>query len=196
MTEEEVWRLVTENLPLLRREVARRLPSDRRGELEELISDVVFARAHSIMATYDPTRGALPITHLCANVRWYAHKWVHDKRSLQWKGSLVDMSGHGRTIYASRTYDALASDPEQVRDGRLSAHGYDDHGSRIASVEVDSLLKRVPEHVAQLLRWSICDGYTTREIAEHLGVSLREVRRDLNDAMELAKDYAGVETDE
>lgn len=79
MTNEEVWQLVLDNQRLLRREVRRYAPRD----VEECYSEVVLGRAVSIMKTYEPRVGVLPITHLCACVRWYAYKYARRKQHKQ-----------------------------------------------------------------------------------------------------------------
>lgn len=170
MTTDEVWGLVTANEALLRREVRRSLPAARAHEFDDLYSDVVYSRAHAIMKTYNPDNipYAAPITHLCANVRWYAFKWVNYPK------------------YKESLFDSTARDS---RDEWSVDNGYTGVES---SLTVDSILQRIPEDMADLLRWSLVRGNTPVEISAHLGIPVRDVKRLLQEAIELARDYAGV----
>lgn len=162
MTQQEVWDLVAQNERLLRRESRRYLPASRYGELDELYSDVVIMRAHSIMATYRPEFGVLPITHLCANVRWYAYKWVH-RRCYKYVPPPVDTS-RGK-------HD----------------EGYDsDHEIK---ARVSLILDSLPEDAANILKWHIIQECTFGEIAAHFDppITRAQVKSMYRDALELAR---------
>ena len=162
-----MWALVLRNERLLRREVARFLPKDRRHEFEELYSDVVYGRCCSIMLTYDPYHvpPVKPITHLCVNARWYAFKWVHAQARRAAEYSSINM----RDV-ALRTYT-------EDHDGRL---------------RVESTLRPLPSEMAKLLEWTHMKGFTPKEIADHTGQSIKEVKEELQFAEELARDYQGL----
>lgn len=136
-----------------------------------MYSDVVYGRAHSIMSTYNPTfvPPVLPITHLCVNVRWYAHKWATSPKSHEFRDSLFDST--------DRRNETLATHEDKSVEHRLV---------------VNSLMSRIPEDMAQLLQWSYANGFTPKEIAEHLKMPVKTVRERIEIAMMLARDYAGV----
>ncbi len=170
MTSEEIWSLVLANERLLKRTCAAALPKHRRNELEDIYSDVVLARVHDIMATFDVTRGVLPITHLCANVRWYAAKWVH-RRCYRYIPPPVDLALHER-------HDS----GESVRSADVLA-------------EVSLLLDSLPEEARNLLEWYVMKGFTLGEIANHYDppMTKAQVKTRYREAMELARDTIGRE---
>lgn len=154
----EVWDLVLNNERLLRRECLRYLPRNRKDEADEMYSDVVIARAHSIMATFIDG-GVKPITHLCANVRWYAYKWSH-----------------------GRCYKYV---PPPV-DVTLHDSGYVNNHESVAEVKL--ILSSLPEEAADLLRWHVMMGLTFDEIARHVGETKAQVKTRFREAVQMAKE--------
>lgn len=170
MTSEEVWAMLLEHERLLRRTVRAALPRHRRDELDEAYSDVVLNRAHDIMATFDVARGVLPITHLCANVRWYAAKWVH-RRCYKYIPPPVDLSLHER-------HDS----GDSVRSADVLA-------------EVDLILGALPEDARLLLEWYVMKGFTLGEIAKHFDppMTKAQVKTRYREALELARELVGAD---
>jgi len=168
MTSDEVWALVLEHERLLKRTVRAALPSHRRHELEEAYSDVVLARAHAIMGTFLAERNVLPITHLCANVRWYAAKWVH-RRCYKYIPPPVDVTLH------------------EKHDGGDAVQSAD------VLAEVSLLLEALPEEARQLLEWYVMKGFTLGEIAKHFDppMTKAQVKTRYREALELAKELCG-----
>lgn len=158
MTHEEVWQLVQSSESALRRECRRYLPSARMSELDEMYSDVVLSRAIAIMNTYDAAKGAGPRHHLISNVRWYAYKWVNREAKIRRRHG-ADVDDH---------------DP-----------GYVD--SQDNSLRVETILNKVPDEYAQVLRWRYMNGYTPEEIAQHLDVSRDEVKRMCREGLRAAR---------
>lgn len=119
------------------------------------------------MRTYDPFREppVAPITHLCANARWYAFKWVTARGRWHELLDLTDRKNHSVATYT------------QNHDSKLG---------------VASVMKHLPEQVALILEWVHIKEYTPKEIADHLGRPLREVREEISFALELARDYQGL----
>jgi DNA-directed RNA polymerase specialized sigma24 family protein len=168
VTQEEVWRLVLDYEPVLRREIRRFLPFHRRDELDEMYSDVVVARAHAIMARYAPERFPVkPITHLIANCKWYAYKWASGKH------------------YKGGRHGPAAS----LQESQVGSY----EGDHEVTTRVGLILAALPEEAARLLEWSVMKGYTVGEIAEHLGVTTRETRLACDEALALARREMGVD---
>lgn len=163
MTSEEVWALVVKNERVLKRELRRFLPRSRWDELDEMYSECVLLRAHAIMRTFDPSRGVQPVTHLAANSRWYAFKWASGKH------------------YKKR--------PEPTDIDNVPHASY--VGTHEESTEVRSILSKLPDDAAQILEWCVLKGYTFREVAAHLEVSVDAVREQYHEAITLAR-YNGV----
>lgn len=156
-----VWRLVHENEAALRGSCMKMLPKNMRHELEELYSDVVLSRAVSIMRTYDHTKGASPISHLVIAVKWYAFKWVVKK---------TKKAHAGETLL-----DSMSVDESPNRDRTIEAY---------------DLLDRLPRPQADLLRWRFVQGCDAEEIAEHLGITVREAKLRLSKAMRSIRSIA------
>lgn len=170
-TNAEVWNLVIENEALLKREARKMLSRSRHArDFDDMYADVVYGRAHSIMATYRPGLGAAPLTHLCVAVRWYCYKWSQKRTMVTDTDAKFDQD----------------SDPPEHQTYR------EEH----FHLTVEAILDKIPEDMAKLLRWSVIKGYTVKEIADFLEVPQRQVRADLIEALELAQDYAGVEHSE
>lgn len=129
-----------------------------------MYSDVVISRANAIMKTYDSTRGVLPITHLCANIRWYAYKWVH-RRCYKYVPPPVDMVDHDK-----------GDDGSSIKTAEVNA-------------EVDLLLGTLPEEAASLLKWHLLQGCTFQEIGEHFEPPLTkaQVKTRYQEALQLAR---------
>jgi|SRR6185437_2347086 len=165
MTQDEVWQLIAQNERLLKREIRRRLPAERRDELDEMYSDVVISRAHAIMETYDPSRNVLPITHLCANIRWYAHKWVH-RRCYKYVPPPVDLTEHDS-----------GDDGATVKTAETIA-------------EVSLVLDSLPKEAANILRWHLLQNCTLREIADHYDppLTIGQMKTRYQEALELARE--------
>jgi hypothetical protein len=150
-TEAEVWEMVAGSMALLQREVARMLPRARRAELPDMFSDVVAARAQSIMRTWKPEGGGAWLTHLVANCRWYAYKWVHGRNG-HWneprkEEQIVD------------PYTLVSRSPTDSPD-----------------FGVDLLLGSLPESDARLLRWRLLQGFDFDEMAEALHITRARCR--------------------
>jgi DNA-directed RNA polymerase specialized sigma24 family protein len=176
MTREEVWQMLVDHEKLLRREVARGLPSSMRSRVDDAYSECVTDRAHAIMSTYDPDRGSKPITHLCACVRWYVFKWKSPsyaaaKRRVSEAKALSEIDPAG----------ALA---ETLGDGGAS------EAESEVRADLSSALAPLPEADRRLLEWALADGFTSVEIGEHLGTCPRRVRKAVADALGRARSAA------
>jgi hypothetical protein len=178
MTEQEVWQLILDEEPRMKRlcmKYARRDPrtGGQREQIaaraDELYSDVVLARAHSIMATYDPSKGAAPATHLYANVNWYLYK---------------EEARTGKQRYATPSLDESIDAPE-----RVDRPAMDD-----AAIDAERLLDRVddPDDERRLhsrvLWWTEAGGYTRQEIADHLELSASRVSAIYAEALRRARE--------
>lgn len=164
MTEAEVWSLVLDNESLLRREVRRYVPAHRRRDrdyFDDLYSTVVLTRAHAIMRTYRSEAGVLPITHLCANVRWYAYERVLGRKYKK-VPEPVDMSSGG--------HDSSVSD-DVMHNG----------------AQVKEFLAQLPEDAASLLEWHLVKGYTFEEIAVYMDLTRAQAKTRYQEALELAR---------
>ena len=164
-TEEEVWKLVLDNEGLLRRETRKFLPKSRLREFEDMYSDVVLARAHSIMRNYDRTKGARPATYLVKVCAWYAFEWVADRK------------------YKRR--------PEKGAEQLDTARHLEDPVDETTKIWVSHILERLPTEYADVLRWLYIRGNTPREIAQHLGLPTRQVREMITAGLFLARMEAG-----
>jgi hypothetical protein len=150
MTEQEVWNLVVGHEAVIKREIKPYLPSHRRArEFDDMYADVVLLRAHRIMRNFDPARGVLPITFLVKNCKWYAFEWALNRKYKK-QVSTVPID---------------ASLPLGI--GAQNGHAHNG---------VDHLLEGLPEECAWVMRCLYLRGNTHREIAEHAGWELREVK--------------------
>ena len=171
MTQEEVWALVLNNEKLLKREIGRYVPRRLNGkenpDFDVAYSDVVIARAHDIMATFKPELGNLPITHLCANARWYAYKWVHRRCYKAVPEPASEMLS---------TMDPAAS------NGEL-------HEIQLHVAQILEEIRQVDATAAKILEWHLLKGYTLDEIADHFDppISRKECRQLYEEAVALAQ---------
>jgi DNA-directed RNA polymerase specialized sigma24 family protein len=164
MTEAEVWSLVMDNEALLRREVRRYVPGHRRRDrdyFDDLYSTVVLTRAHAIMRTYRSEAGVLPITHLCANVRWYAYERV-----------------------LGRKYKRVP-EPVDMTDGQHDSATTD--CAMHTNAQVKELLTQLPQAAADLLEWHLVKGYTFDEIAVYMNITRAQAKTQYQEALELAR---------
>jgi len=166
----DVWSLVQRYESLLKRELRKYLPRYRwKRDLEDMYADVVLGRCVAIMHTYDPDKGASPATHLVANVRWYAYKYVH------------------RRCYKPQVLTGAKSlsDMGDQFPGMNDSHGGE------TTVQVRQFLERVHDTVgewaADLLRWRLINGCTFGEIADHLDVTRAVARGRYEKALKGAK---------
>jgi DNA-directed RNA polymerase specialized sigma24 family protein len=188
MTQAEVWELVIANQRLLRREIRKFLPRERQGELDEMYSDVVLARAQRIMELYKPdhqaagtSKTARPLTYLIANCRWYAYKWVHGRNGSWQEPSPVKRARSLSPI--PETSGIGDSDREALRAFEPSyLQNYD------TPLRVQSILGQLPVEAADLLRWHVMSGFTFKEIGDHLGIGARRVSIDFTRAFALARE--------
>lgn len=163
MTEQEVWELVLANEDSLRVACRKFLPRSMRRDFEELYSSVVYSRAHSIMRTYDASKGASPAVHLLVNVRWYAYKWIMRRASAKAKHASLE-------------------DRDRDPTG-------DDSSISETNAEVYAILDKLDDLDAQLLRWKYVMGFSHAEIASHLNVTLGAVKGLCRNALERAKTH-------
>jgi RNA polymerase sigma factor (sigma-70 family) len=169
MTEAEIWRLVTDNEALLRREVRRHMaPHRRAAEFEDMYADVVLLRAHRIMRLFDPSRGVKPVTYLVKNLKWYAFEWCMGRK---YKKRVPTES-------IDTKYGLNGSEP-----------GADDRHA--AAQEVRSTLARLPEDVRLVVEWFHVKGFTLDEVARHLGQRRAQVVETLNVGKFLVEFYHG-----
>jgi hypothetical protein len=177
MTDQEVWSLVLASEPLLRREICRYLPRHRRSELEEVYSECVFARAHSIMATYDPARGVLPVTHLVASVRWYAYKMWGPKKYWHYK----------------KIPDVMDPEVMKLRERGVASRAEQE-------VEASTMLEAMCDagyaDEADLIRWVLMSELTYGEIGAHLGLTRAQVKTRYNEALTIARRLFDTDEDE
>lgn len=155
MTDAEVWELVSLKQKQLRRLCSKYAKGE---ELDELFASVVLGRAVSIMRTYDPNRlpPTKPYTHLFSNVRWYAFKWRQ-----------------GRNRDQTRESQSLVDSPAGC-----------ERKSNEAKLDVEELLKLLPNPTyASVVRWVDIEGFTSREVATHLGITTEEASLIYTEAM-------------
>lgn len=180
MSTEEVWQLLLTEEARMRRLCYKYASRDPRaqgsreqvkGRAEELYHDVVLVRAHGIMATYDPSKGAAPATHLYSNINWYLYKAVVQS--------------------TKRRYASPSLEDTNVAD---NAEGIDRAALSDASLDVQELLADIDDpgdeqHLhSRILWWTDACGYTRNEIAEHLGISAGQVSAIFREALRRARD--------
>lgn len=174
-TNAEVWDMIAGCEWLLRREVRRRVPRSRQSEFDEFYSDCVTARALSIMATFDPKHPsrACWLTHLIANVKWYAYKRAHGRNG-HWREIRRDVSGLdvGLECQNGSTFTpAVLSRQEETTYAAL-------------------LLAMLSPEDAALVRWRAMDGYDYDEIAGALRCSRASARERVARAVARLRELA------
>jgi len=161
LTAEEVWAVVLELEPALRRALRRGTPRARWGSLDDMWSEVVLDRAHSILRLWDPAKGS-PAAYLLANVRWYAYKWLHRR------------NGHWQPVAGSTD---VSLDDAAVRARAEAPDPLADHVAGVDARDgVEFLLGVLSDADAALVRWHVMEGYTFAEIAAHTGERPRATR--------------------
>lgn len=152
MNDADVWALVERYRRSLMR-ICARYANDP-IEADEIFSDIVVARALSIMRTYDPLKGNTPHGHLHVNVKWYAYKWREKRNRRQPVESL-----NPRAAYVV---------------------------DKDAELDAGTILARLDPVDADILRWIAMDGFTWREVSDHTGLSVPDVKRRYESAKQKA----------